>query len=81
MRKRNHPDYYYAIRDAVIALLGPQFDQDEFQKYFPKAAVPHKVIPFSDGYLAHRRIIEGLAKVRMERTSRLLPKVQLRLQV
>ncbi|MFA9262246.1 MAG: hypothetical protein ACEQSB_02715 [Undibacterium sp.] len=81
MAKRNHPDYYYQIRDAVIALMGPAFEQAEFRRHFPKAAAPYKVIPFSDGYLAHRRIIEGLVKAKMAQVSAALPKEQLRLHV
>lgn len=81
MSKRNHPDYYYQIRDAVITLMGPTFDQSEFRKCFPRAAVPYKVIPYSDGYLAHRRIIEGLVKTKMARVSAAPLKEQLRLHV
>lgn len=79
--RRNHPNYYYEIRDAVIALMGPAFEQAEFRRHFPKAAAPHKVLPYSDGYLAHRRIIEGLVKDKMKKSSADLPKEQLQLHI
>lgn len=81
MPKRNHPDYYYQIRDAAIALMGPAFSQAEFRKYFPRTAAPYKVIPYSDGYLAHRSIIEGLVKAKMKKACTALPKEQLQLRI
>lgn|GEM_PF-5938129 len=77
--KRNHPDYYYTIRDAVITRMGPTFNQAEFRWHFPKAAGPCKVIPYTEGYLAHRRIIEGLVKAKMRRVAAKAPKEQLSL--
>jgi hypothetical protein len=81
LSQRNHPDYYYAIRDAVIARMGPVFNVSVFQKLFPKGARPHHVIPYTDGYLAHRRIIQDLVKSKMQRTLATVPKEQLRLTV
>lgn len=76
---RNHSDYYYTIRDAIIAGMGPEFDRVEFRRLFPRAAIPHGVIPYTDGYLAQRRIIEGLVKAKMKRTLADTPKRQLTL--
>ncbi len=81
MSLRNHPEYYYTIRDAVIARMGPVFNVSVFQQVFPKAARPHQVIPFTDGYLAHRRIIQDLVKSKMQRTRVAVPKEQLRLPI
>lgn len=76
MPKRNHPDYYYTIRDAVIAKMGPRFDEQEFKQLFPAVARPHNVIPYSDGYPAIRRIIMGLVKTKMRSSSQRVPTVQ-----
>jgi len=77
--ERKHPEYYYTICDAIIAGMGPEFDQTTYYRLFPKAARPHQVIPYSDGYLAHRRIIERLVKAKMKRALAAVPKRQLTL--
>lgn len=73
--KRNHPDYYYDIRDGIVLLMGTEFDENRFRGLFREAARPHKLIPFGDGYLAHLNIIRGLVKDKMaaQKTS---PEVQ-----
>lgn len=76
MPKRSHPDYYYAIRDMIVAGMGPQFDLEKFRRLFPKAAAPHQVIPYTDGYLAHRKTIEGLVKSELRRKFANIPKTQ-----
>lgn len=76
MAKRNHPNYYYSIRDAIVAEMGPEFDQDVFERLFPKAGKPYRVIPWTDGYLAHRRIISGLVKSAIKERFAKTPKAQ-----
>ncbi len=77
MAKRNHPDYYYTIRDAIVAEIGPaEFDPDAFKHLFPKVARRYGVIPWTDGYLAHRRIIGGLVKSTMKQRFAAMPKTQ-----
>ena len=74
-----HPTHYYTIRDAIIAEMGPKFDQTTFNQRFSKAARPHNVIPFTDGYLTHRRIIGDLVRDKMRRARAAAPKDQLTL--
>lgn len=71
-----HPDYYYEIRDAIILQMGPTFNLEDFKRLFPKAARPHNVIPYTDGYLAHRRIIGRLVENKMKTRFANLPKQQ-----
>lgn len=78
---RRHPPFYYTIRDAIIARMGPSFSEEDFKANFPSAARPHSIIPYSDGYLAIRRIIKGLVKDRMRKTRAAVPKQQEKLQL
>ncbi len=76
MGKRIHPNYYYIIRDTIVAKMGPEFDQNVFERLFPRVAQEYRVIPWTDGYLAHRRIIGGLVKSAMKERFAAAPKTQ-----
>lgn len=46
-RQLKHPNYYYSMRDEIIALMDDQagrpFDATNFRIQFPKVAARHKV--------------------------------------
>lgn len=71
MPKRTHPDYYYTMRDEIIALMddqaGQPFDATNYRKQFRTVAIRHKVFPGSDGYAAHFRIIQGMVSQMLPR--------------
>lgn len=62
LRKRNHPDYYYTMRDEIVALMddqaGKPFDTSNFRTQFRKVAAKHNVPATS--YLAHFEIIKRM---------------------
>ncbi len=73
---RTHPNYYYIICDLIVAKMGPEFDLKVFERLFPKVGKPYGVIPWTDGYLAHRRIIGGLVKSAIKDRFAEAPKTQ-----
>lgn len=75
-KPRMHPDFYYTIRDAVVAKMGPVFDEKEFGRHFIPAARPYRVAPFTPGYPAIRSIIMGLVKNKMRGRNAKVPKYQ-----
>ncbi|MFZ1626241.1 MAG: hypothetical protein WAT81_00370 [Candidatus Moraniibacteriota bacterium] len=62
MRQRKHPDYYYEMRDEIIALMDDQaarpFDATNYRVQFRKVAAEHKITATS--YLAHFGIIQRM---------------------
>lgn len=67
MPKRNHPDYYYVMRDEIVALMddqaGKPFDATNYRIQFRKVAARHH-IP-STSYPAHFRIIQGMVSQKL----------------
>ncbi len=69
MPKRAHPDYYYAMRDEIVARMDDQaglpFDATNYRNQFRVVAIRHKIYPGSDGYGAHFRIIQGMVSQKL----------------
>lgn len=61
-KKRNHPDYYYAMRDEILALMdgqaGQPLNETLYRKHFRTVAAKHAIPPQS--YLAHFNIIKSM---------------------
>lgn len=79
MPRRAHPDYYYEIRDAIIRHMGASFNLDNFKHLFPEVARKHDIIPYTDGYLAHRETIRRLTEDKMKKQFARTPKKQVSL--
>jgi hypothetical protein len=69
VRQRKHPDYYYTMRDEIIALMddqaGKPFDVTNYRIQFRKVAAEHKIPPTS--YLAHFEIIKRMVAEKLPR--------------
>lgn len=69
MPERKHPEYYYTMRNEILALMDDQagraFDVTNYRKQFRVVAIRHKIFPGSDGYAAHFRIIQGMVSQKL----------------
>ncbi|QQR78940.1 MAG: hypothetical protein IPJ68_01560 [Candidatus Moraniibacteriota bacterium] len=65
--KRNHPDYYYAMRAQILALMEDQagkrqLDHSRFRKHFRAVAKVHGIILGDQWYLTHYRILARMVR-------------------
>lgn len=74
--KRNHPDYYYTMRDEIIARMddqaGQPFDASNYRTQFRKVAAKHQIS--AESYRAHfsiiqRMVAEKLPKMKVRQAS------------
>lgn len=67
--RHTHPNYYYAMRDEIIALMddqsGKPFDVTNYRKQFRTVAIRHEIFPGSDSYPTHFRIVQGMVSSKL----------------